>query len=138
MFFRLLISEPETNKKNMPYEGGDTASGKKLFVGNLPQDISSKEIDDIFFKFGKIIEIEVKRDAKKPFAFVEFADDRDCEDAVKSRNNYRQNKKILQFRPIFTIFITFSKFKVDSGFISLTFEINSIFYSHCKTTTDSA
>lgn len=93
MFFRLLISEPETNKKNMPYEGGDTASGKKLFVGNLPQDISSKEIDDIFFKFGKIIEIEVKRDAKKPFAFVEFADDRDCEDAVKSRNNYRQNKK---------------------------------------------
>jgi len=72
----------------MPYEGGDTAAGKKLFVGNLPQDISSKEIDDIFFKFGKIQGIEVKRDAKKPFAFVEFKDDRDCDDAVKARNNY--------------------------------------------------
>lgn len=72
----------------MPYEGGDTASGRKLFVGNLPSDISSKEIDDIFFKFGKISNIDVKRDAKKPFAFVEFEDDRDCEDAVKARNNY--------------------------------------------------
>jgi len=72
----------------MPYEGGDTAGGRKLFVGNLPSDISSKEIDDIFFKFGKIANIEVKREARKPFAFVEFEDDRDCEDAVRSRNNY--------------------------------------------------
>ena len=76
----------------MPYEGGDTAGGRKLFVGNLPSDISSKEIDDIFFKFGKIANIEVKREARKPFAFVEFEDDRDCEDAVRSRNNYKMFK----------------------------------------------
>merc|ERR1711972_1183136 len=82
------VSSRTYRSTNMPYEGGDMADGRKLFVGNLPSDISSKEIDDIFFKFGKISNIDVKRDSKKPFAFVEFEDHRDCEDAVKSRNNY--------------------------------------------------
>lgn len=72
----------------MPYEGGDLASGRKLFVGNLPSDISSKEMDDLFFKFGKIHSIDIKRDGKKPFAFVEFDDDRDAEEAMRQRKNY--------------------------------------------------
>ena len=49
-------------------------------------DIKESEIDDIFYKFGKITNIEIKRPVRPPaFAFVTFDDDRDAEDAIYER-----------------------------------------------------
>lgn len=62
----------------------------RIFCGNLPLDVKEKEIDDIFYKFGDIKDIEIKRPAHPPaFAFITFYDRRDAEDAVDRRDGYR-------------------------------------------------
>jgi len=60
----------------------------RIYVGNLPPDIRSKDIDDLFYKFGKITYIDLKNKKGPPFAFVEFEDPRDAEDAVRVRDSY--------------------------------------------------
>ncbi|RWS03355.1 hypothetical protein B4U79_08406 [Dinothrombium tinctorium] len=60
----------------------------RIYVGNLPPDIRTKDIEDLFYKFGKITFIDLKNRRGPPFAFVEFEDPRDAEDAVHSRDGY--------------------------------------------------
>lgn len=60
----------------------------RIYVGNLPPDIRSKDIEDLFYKFGKIAFIDLKNRRGPPFAFVEFEDHRDAEDAVHARDGY--------------------------------------------------
>ncbi|KAF2363530.1 RNA recognition motif domain [Trinorchestia longiramus] len=63
-------------------------SENRIYVGNLPPDIRSKDIEDLFYKFGKIMFIDLKNRKGPPFAFVEFEDPRDAEDAVRVRDSY--------------------------------------------------
>jgi len=51
---------------------------KVLYVGNLPADIRSKDIEDLFGKYGKIEMVDLKSRPSRgpPFAFLEFADHR--------------------------------------------------------------
>ncbi|KAL3089203.1 hypothetical protein niasHT_021147 [Heterodera trifolii] len=67
--------------------GGNNVEGK-VYVGGLPEDATSEELDDVFHKFGRIRKIWV---ARRPpgFAFVEFEDTRDAEDAVRSLDGTR-------------------------------------------------
>lgn len=60
----------------------------RVYVGNLPPDIRSKDIEDLFYKFGKISFIDLKNRRGPPFAFVEFEDPRDADDAVHARDGY--------------------------------------------------
>ncbi|XP_038828089.1 serine/arginine-rich splicing factor 9-like isoform X3 [Salvelinus namaycush] len=61
----------------------------RIYVGNLPADVQERDIEDIFFKYGKIRDIELKNNRGTiPFAFVRFEDPRDAEDAVYGRNGY--------------------------------------------------
>lgn len=48
----------------------------RIYVGNLPPDIRTKDIEDLFYKFGKIVFIDLKNRRGPPFAFVEFEDSR--------------------------------------------------------------
>lgn len=59
-----------------------------LHISNLPRDVVEKELDDLFYKFGRITRIDLvkKRDAKTAFAFVAFTDYRDAEDAKRGRD----------------------------------------------------
>ncbi|XP_036166078.1 serine/arginine-rich splicing factor 1-like [Myotis myotis] len=60
-----------------------------IYVGNLPPDIRTKDIEDVFYKYGAIRDIDLKnRRGGPPFAFVEFKDPRDAEDAVYGRDGY--------------------------------------------------
>jgi len=62
----------------------------RIFCGNLPLDITEKEIDDLFYKYGDIKDIEIKQPANPPaYAFITFYDRRDAEDAVDRRNGYK-------------------------------------------------
>lgn len=60
----------------------------RIYVGNLPPDIRTKDIEDLFYKFGKVIFVDLKNRRGPPFAFVEFDDPRDAEDAVQARDGY--------------------------------------------------
>ena len=48
----------------------------RVYVGNLPPDIRTRDIEDLFYKFGKIAFIDLKNRRGPPFAFVEFEEPR--------------------------------------------------------------
>jgi arginine/serine-rich splicing factor 1/9 len=53
-------------------------------------DITEREVDDLFYKFGRIHSIEIKTPSRPPaFAFLSFDDRRDAEDALYYRDGYR-------------------------------------------------
>ncbi|KAI6652020.1 Serine/arginine-rich splicing factor 1A [Oopsacas minuta] len=62
----------------------------RVYVGNLPDDVRNRDIEDIFYKFGKIRDIDLHiRGRRMPaFAFLEFDDQLDARDAVRSRDGY--------------------------------------------------
>ncbi|XP_026476849.1 serine/arginine-rich splicing factor 1A-like [Ctenocephalides felis] len=60
----------------------------RIYVGNLPPDIRTKDIQDLFYKFGKVTFVDLKNRRGPPFAFVEFEDARDADDAVRARDGY--------------------------------------------------
>ncbi|CAG9126240.1 unnamed protein product [Plutella xylostella] len=71
--------------------GGGSGSNRnecRIYVGNLPPDIRTKDIQDLFYKFGKVTFVDLKNRKGPPFAFVEFEDPRDADDAVRARDGY--------------------------------------------------
>ncbi|CAB3374037.1 Hypothetical predicted protein [Cloeon dipterum] len=88
--------------------GGGSRNECRIYVGNLPPDIRTKDIQDLFYKFGKVTFVDLKNRRGPPFAFVEFDDpryylpkkkyricivvlfcfSRDAEDAVHARDGY--------------------------------------------------
>ncbi|KII65100.1 Serine/arginine-rich splicing factor 1 [Thelohanellus kitauei] len=62
----------------------------RIFVGNLPRDIKDSEVEDLFYKYGRIREVSIRssRDRPRSFAFVEFDDVRDAEDAIRGRDGH--------------------------------------------------
>ena len=54
---------------------------------NLPNDVREGELGDIFRRYGRIRLIDIKWPPKPPpFAFIEFDDPRDAEDAVRGED----------------------------------------------------
>lgn len=50
----------------------------RIYVGNLPPDIRTKDVEDVFYKYGIIRDVDLKNrtGGGPPFAFVEFEDPR--------------------------------------------------------------
>jgi len=66
-------------------------NNSRIYIGNLPEDVRSREVEDIFDKYGKILDVDIKlpRSGGGPaFAFLEFDDPRDAQDAIKGRDGY--------------------------------------------------
>ncbi|MQM01565.1 hypothetical protein Taro_034322 [Colocasia esculenta] len=64
-------------------------SSRTLYVGNLPGDIREREVEDLFYKYGPIVDVDLKIPPRPPgYAFVEFEDARDAEDAIRGRDGY--------------------------------------------------
>ncbi|CDH55645.1 hypothetical protein RO3G_05782 [Lichtheimia corymbifera JMRC:FSU:9682] len=53
-----------------------------LFIGRIPKSMSTRELEGIFNKYGKITRLDLKTD----FGFIEFEDKRDAEDAMNQVN----------------------------------------------------
>lgn len=60
----------------------------KIYVGNLPPDVKTRDIETLFSKYGPIAEIDLKSRRGPPFAFIEFEDELDASDAVRGRDGY--------------------------------------------------
>ncbi|XP_024538537.1 serine/arginine-rich-splicing factor SR34 isoform X2 [Selaginella moellendorffii] len=64
-------------------------SSRTIYVGNLPGDVREREIDDLFHKYGPIVDIDLKLPPRPPgYCFIEFEDVRDAEDAIRGRDGY--------------------------------------------------
>ncbi|KAL5196125.1 Serine/arginine-rich splicing factor SR30 [Glycine soja] len=64
-------------------------SSRTIYVGNLPGDVRLREVEDLFYKYGPIVDIDLKIPPRPPgYAFVEFEDARDAEDAIQYRDGY--------------------------------------------------
>ena len=55
-------------------------NSRRVYVGNLPSNIDERDLEDIFYKYGEIAEVDLKIPrygaGGTPFAFVEFQDPR--------------------------------------------------------------
>ena len=67
----------------------------RVYVGNLPRDVQTREIEDLFYRFGRLEDIHIKNG----YAFVSFADARDAEDAVRSRDGTDFDGRPLRWVP---------------------------------------
>ncbi|KAJ4828366.1 hypothetical protein Tsubulata_027387 [Turnera subulata] len=65
-------------------------ASRTLYVGNLPGDIRRSEVEDLFYKYGPIVDVDLKIPPRPPgYAFVEFEDPRDAEDAIRGRDGFK-------------------------------------------------
>ena len=60
-----------------------------IFVGNLPKDIREREVEDLFYKYGRVEDVQVRTSKNDTFAFVSFRDSRDAKDAIHGRDGYK-------------------------------------------------
>ena len=62
----------------------------RIFIGNLPSNVRDRDVEDLFRKFGRIVFVDLKsrKLRRPPFAFVEFENSRDADDAVYARDGY--------------------------------------------------
>lgn len=57
----------------------ESSPKKTIFVGGLTRRVGESDLRNAFEKYGKVVKI----DMKMGFAFVEYEDDRNCEEAIK-------------------------------------------------------
>ncbi|XP_031485230.1 serine/arginine-rich-splicing factor SR34-like isoform X2 [Nymphaea colorata] len=60
-----------------------------IYVGNLPGHIREREVEDLFYKYGPTVDIDLKIPPRPPgYCFIEFENARDAEDAIRGRDGY--------------------------------------------------
>jgi splicing factor, arginine/serine-rich 1 len=77
-------------------------SAGRVYIGNLPNDVQEREIQDIFSKYGPIATCDVKggRDGGSRFAFVEYDDPRDASESVRAENGQEFDGTRLRVCPL--------------------------------------
>ncbi|KHN20401.1 Pre-mRNA-splicing factor SF2, partial [Glycine soja] len=86
---------PQIEEKRM-----SRRSSRTVYVGNLPGDIREREVEDLFLKYGHITHIDLKVPPRPPgYAFVEFEDAQDAEDAIRGRDGYDFDGHRLRVEP---------------------------------------
>ncbi|KAF5770810.1 putative transcription factor interactor and regulator CCHC(Zn) family [Helianthus annuus] len=73
---------PRYNDRYDDRHHDDRHGTTRLYVGHLASRTRSRDLEDIFSRYGRIRDVDMKRD----FAFVEFKDPRDADDARYSLN----------------------------------------------------
>ena len=72
------------------------------FFRNLPNDVREGELKDIFKRYGRILNVDIKWRGKKqpPFAFIEYEDPRDADDAVREEDQKTLDGARMKVSPI--------------------------------------
>lgn len=72
---------------------------KKLYVGNLPYDVTDQELEELFSQAGKVISANVVMDRytgrSKGFGFVEMATEEDAQKAIKELNQHQLKERTI-------------------------------------------
>ena len=56
-----------------------------LFIGRLPHDTRTSDLEEVFHRYGRLRRVNLKRG----FAFIDFEDKRDAEDAIHGCDGMR-------------------------------------------------
>ncbi|KAG0217016.1 hypothetical protein BGX31_000382 [Mortierella sp. GBA43] len=64
-----------------------------LFLGRLAPDTRSRDLEDLFAKYGRVTRLDIKRGTNSDFGFVEYEDPRDADEAVHKLNGSVVNGK---------------------------------------------
>ena len=70
-----------------------------IYVGNLPGDVREREVEDLFYRHGRIRSIDIKpgfRSGMPAYCFVEFDDARDASSAVRKMDGHEAFGKRLR------------------------------------------
>ncbi|XP_067929746.1 serine/arginine-rich splicing factor 7-like [Watersipora subatra] len=59
---------------------------RKLFIGRLSRRTRTADVEEVFERYGRLSRCDVKYGQDTAYAFVDYDNDRDAEDAVKSEN----------------------------------------------------
>jgi len=73
--------------------------GNKLYVGNMPLQVSEEQIRELFAKVGEVASVNLiaDRDTGRPkgFGFVEMASEEDAREAIEHLNGTTLSEKTL-------------------------------------------
>ncbi|XP_066276743.1 uncharacterized protein [Branchiostoma lanceolatum] len=58
----------------------------QLFVGRLSKDCRVRDLEDIFEAYGRLLRCDIKYGISMAYAFIDYEDRRDAEDAIKYEN----------------------------------------------------
>ena len=71
----------------------------RLYVGNLPQEVTSAQLEGLFTHFGKVRNASIVTDRQsgksRGFGFVEMADPQHAQAAIAELNGHRVGQKFL-------------------------------------------
>ncbi|XP_061182647.1 probable splicing factor, arginine/serine-rich 3 [Saccostrea echinata] len=62
------------------------ANEGSLFIGRLSKSTRVRDLEDIFEPYGRMTRCEIKYGAEMAYAFIDYEDHRDAEDAVRYEN----------------------------------------------------
>ncbi|XP_064480930.1 probable splicing factor, arginine/serine-rich 5 [Ornithodoros turicata] len=62
------------------------SSRAQLFIGRLPLDTRERDVEQVFERYGRLLRCDVKYGTGMAYAFVDYDDHRDAEDAIKYEN----------------------------------------------------
>ena len=57
--------------------------GKRLFVGNLPQQVSDADLNQLFSEFGTVQSVQIMQGRNKGFGFVEMDSEAEAQAAIQ-------------------------------------------------------
>ncbi|KAK3041942.1 hypothetical protein RJ639_002250 [Escallonia herrerae] len=99
-------------------------SSRTLYVGNLPGDVRERDVEDLFYKYGPIVEIDLKIPPRPPgYAFVEFEDPRDAEDAIRGRDGCKYDGQRLRVSHHLNLLLFSSNYNIfcSAAYVSVYF-----------------
>ncbi|KAJ1447715.1 hypothetical protein M885DRAFT_541728 [Pelagophyceae sp. CCMP2097] len=86
-----------------PLRRGDDAPprrgsmSKRIYVEGLPEDIREREVDDFYYKCGRIARVEIRNSSRSGhYVVVEFEDARDAAYAVRQTDGVRFERQRLK------------------------------------------